>query len=49
MVDLHTHTNLSDGSQTLTQLLEKAEKTGLSVLSITDIGPISDDVIQDWI
>ena len=36
MIDLHTHTNLSDGSQTLTQLLEKAEKTGLSVLSITD-------------
>lgn len=36
MIDLHTHTNFSDGTQTLEGLLEKAEKTGLKYLSITD-------------
>lgn len=35
-VDLHTHTNCSDGSLTPEQLLHEAKKVGLSGLSITD-------------
>ncbi|MDR0462048.1 MAG: PHP domain-containing protein [Christensenellaceae bacterium] len=36
MIDLHTHTNHSDGRQTVAELLQKAEKQGLKYLSITD-------------
>jgi len=36
MIDLHTHTNFSDGMQTLEQLLNKAENSKLKYLSITD-------------
>lgn len=36
MIDLHTHTNYSDGSDTTEQLLKKAEKVPLEILSITD-------------
>ena len=36
MIDLHTHTNHSDGSQTVAELLTKAEQAGLKYLSITD-------------
>ncbi len=36
MIDLHTHTNNSDGTQTVKELLIKAEQAGLKYLSITD-------------
>lgn len=36
MIDLHTHTNYSDGTWELSKLLEEAQKVGLEVLSITD-------------
>jgi predicted metal-dependent phosphoesterase TrpH len=36
MIDLHTHTNFSDGTQTLEELLKKAENSSLKYLSITD-------------
>ena len=36
MIDLHTHTNYSDGSSTLKELLMEAEKTNITTLSITD-------------
>lgn len=36
MIDLHTHTNYSDGTWSLKKLLEEAEKAKIEVLSITD-------------
>lgn len=36
MIDLHCHTVYSDGSDTPAALIQKAEKIGLTVLSITD-------------
>lgn len=36
MIDIHTHTNYSDGSSSAKELLETAEKLGLTLLSITD-------------
>ena len=36
MIDLHTHTNYSDGTWNLRKILEEAEKTNIEVLSITD-------------
>jgi len=36
MIDLHTHTNLSDGSCTPAALLEEARQIGLTALAITD-------------
>ena len=36
MIDLHTHTNYSDGTWDLTKLLLEANKAGVEVLSITD-------------
>lgn len=36
MIDLHTHTNFSDGTDSLEELLQNAEKTKLEILSITD-------------
>ncbi len=36
MVDLHTHTSNSDGSQTAVELLSEAEALGIKYLSITD-------------
>lgn len=36
MIDLHTHTNYSDGTWDVKTLLEEAEKTGVGLLSITD-------------
>lgn len=35
-IDLHTHTNASDGSLTPTQLVEAAAREGVNVLAITD-------------
>jgi len=36
MIDLHTHTSYSDGTYTVKELLQEAEKTGVTILSITD-------------
>ena len=36
MIDLHTHTNYSDGTWSLKKLLEEAEKSKIEILSITD-------------
>ena len=36
MIDIHTHTNYSDGSSSVQELLTEANKIGLSLLSITD-------------
>ncbi len=36
MIDMHSHTTYSDGSFSVRELLEKAERIGLSLLSITD-------------
>lgn len=36
MIDLHVHTNNSDGADTTIEVLEKAEKLGLTHISITD-------------
>ncbi len=36
MIDLHTHTNYSDGTWDLIKLLLEADKAGVEVLSITD-------------
>lgn len=41
MIDLHTHTNYSDGTWNLKKLLEEAEKANIEVLSITDHDTIS--------
>jgi len=36
MIDLHVHTNHSDGTDSLEELLKNAEKAKLEVISITD-------------
>jgi len=36
MIDLHIHTNNSDGTCSVKEILEKAEKLGLTYISITD-------------
>ena len=36
MIDLHIHTNNSDGSDSVIDVLKKAEKYQLSYMSITD-------------
>lgn len=36
MIDLHIHTNYSDGADSITEVLQKAEKLGLTYISITD-------------
>lgn len=36
MIDLHMHTTYSDGTDTLKEVLQKAQRKGLSVISITD-------------
>ena len=36
MIDLHMHTNNSDGSDTVIELLKKAEENNLELISITD-------------
>jgi predicted metal-dependent phosphoesterase TrpH len=43
MIDLHTHTCISDGTDTPGELVNKAIATGLSVLAITD-----HDTIAGW-
>lgn len=41
MIDLHTHTCHSDGADTAKTLLEKAQESGITVLSITDHNTVS--------
>jgi predicted metal-dependent phosphoesterase TrpH len=41
MIDLHTHTNFSDGTDSPTQLINKALAAGISVLGLTDHDSIS--------
>lgn len=36
MIDLHIHSNHSDGSNTVTEILQKAQRLGLKAISITD-------------
>ncbi len=36
MIDLHLHTTYSDGSDSVKELLEKAEQLNLEIISITD-------------
>lgn len=36
MIDLHTHTNYSDGNDSLTELLINAQEKGIDILAITD-------------
>ena len=36
MIDLHTHTNFSDGTDTPAQLITKAMANGITTLAITD-------------
>ena len=36
MIDLHTHTNHSDGTDSVEELLLNAEKKKLEIISITD-------------
>lgn len=36
MIDLHLHTNYSDGTDTVEELLKNAEYSGLDIISITD-------------
>ena len=36
MIDMHIHTKYSDGTYTVKEVLEKAEKLGLKYISITD-------------
>jgi predicted metal-dependent phosphoesterase TrpH len=43
MIDLHTHTNVSDGTDTPSELINKALASGISVLALTD-----HDSIAGW-
>ncbi len=36
MIDLHTHTNFSDGTWSMKKMLEEAEKANIEVLAVTD-------------
>ena len=36
MIDLHAHTTVSDGGDSPTELVEKAERAGLEAIAVTD-------------
>ena len=36
MIDLHTHTNHSDGTDSVEEILKNAERSNIEILSITD-------------
>ncbi len=42
--DLHLHTTASDGTQTVSQLVSRAQAVGLSVVAVTDHDTISDEL-----
>ena len=48
LIDLHTHTNYSDGTATVEQTLVIAERLGLSFLSVTDHNTVNayDELLQ---
>ncbi len=48
MIDLHAHTNHSDGTDSASELVENASKSGVTVLAITDHDTVSgwDEAIQ---
>jgi len=49
MIDLHTHTKYSDGTFSVKELLTEAEKTGVTLLSITDHDKLSAHIeMQDF-
>jgi histidinol phosphatase-like PHP family hydrolase len=41
MIDLHTHTTVSDGSMTPTELLSHAVENGIEAIAVTDHDSIS--------
>ena len=41
MIDLHTHTNFSDGTDSPAQLINKALAAGISIIGLTDHDSIS--------
>lgn len=43
MIDLHTHSNFSDGTDTPTELLNKAHAAGLTTIALTD-----HDTVAGW-
>ena len=43
MIDLHTHSNFSDGTDTPTELLNKAMAAGLTTIALTD-----HDTVAGW-
>ena len=43
MIDLHTHSNMSDGTDSPSELIRKAEAAGISLLALTD-----HDTISGW-
>ncbi|MBU6243253.1 MAG: PHP domain-containing protein [Acidobacteria bacterium] len=43
MIDLHTHSNISDGTDSPAELIHKAQSAGISVLALTD-----HDTIAGW-
>lgn len=43
MIDLHTHSNFSDGTDTPTELINKAHATGLTGIALTD-----HDTVAGW-
>ena len=46
MIDLHTHTTYSDGTDNLTTLLKNAENSHIEVLSITD--HVTCEAYKEW-
>lgn len=45
--DLHTHTKLSDGNDTYTEIIEKASKLGMQVIAIVDHDILPPSTISD--
>jgi predicted metal-dependent phosphoesterase TrpH len=43
VIDLHTHTSYSDGTDTPAQLINKALAAGISIIGLTD-----HDSIRGW-
>lgn len=50
-VDLHVHTNMSDGSDSVVEILSLAQDNNISVLSITDHNTLDaySDSVARWI
>ena len=48
LVDLHVHSNLSDGVYSPEELIELAIKRGIKALAITDHNCINDNLRELW-